>query len=78
MYTDKQNKKWQEYRAVHCDRLAIDIPRGEKSRYKAHAERIGKPLRRLIMDLIDEDIKRVDAETGKPLDVEPEGGTKSD
>ena len=66
-YTPKQSQSWQKYRAKNCDRLAIDIPKGAKDRYKAHAERIGKPLRRLIMDLIEDDIKRVDKERGEDL-----------
>ena len=63
----KKGESWQKYRAKACDRLAIDIPKGTKDRYKSHAERIGKPLRRLIMDLIEADIKRVDEETGQVL-----------
>lgn len=69
MYTKKNGAAWQRYRAKACDRLAIDVPRGTKDRYKSHAARVGKPLRRLIMDLIDTDIARVDAETGQPLDT---------
>ena len=69
MYTPKKGEAWQRYRAKACDRLAIDVPKGNKDRYKAHAERVGKPLRRLIMDLIEEDIKRVDGETGNALVV---------
>lgn len=76
MYTDNTKKSTLKYRAAHCDRITIETPRGEKSRYKAHAERIGKPLRRLIMDLIDEDIKRVDAETGVPLVVPAPDGAE--
>lgn len=66
-YTSKQSEAWQKYRAKAFDRLAIDIPKGAKERYKLHAERVGKPLRRLIMDLIEDDIKRVDAERGEDL-----------
>lgn len=69
MYNQKANKAKQRYRQAHLDRIAIEVPRGERDRYKAHAERIGKPLRRLIMDLIEEDIKRVDGETGSALVV---------
>lgn len=74
MYTDSTKKSTLKYRATHCDRITIETPRGEKSRYKAHAARVGKPLRRLIMDLIADDIARVDAETGKPLVVVTSSG----
>lgn len=69
MYSDSRKKATLKYRAAHLDRITVEVPSGNKDRYKAHAERIGKPLRRLIMDLIEEDIKRVDGETGSALVV---------
>lgn len=66
-YTPNQSKSWQKYRVKAYDRLEVEVPKGERERYKLHAERVGKPLRRLIMDLIEDDIKRVDAERGEDL-----------
>ena len=67
MYSESRKNAVLKYRKAHLDRVTIELPEGTKDRYKSHAERIGKPLRRLIMDLIEADIKRVDEETGQAL-----------
>ena len=43
------------------DKLTLNLPLGDKERYKAHAERPGKSLTALIVDLIEADIKSAEA-----------------
>ena len=67
MYNESSKKATLKYIKENLEEVRFRVKKGEKDRYKAHAERIGKPLRRLIMDLIEADIKRVDEETGQVL-----------
>ena len=47
------------YNAQAYDRINIAVPKGDRERYKAHAEqKRGKSLTGLIVDLLEEDIKR--------------------
>lgn len=39
------------------DRISINIPKGKKEEYKAHAAKRGKSLSRLIMDLLEDDME---------------------
>ena len=76
MYNESSKKATLKYIKENLEEVRFRVKKGEKDRYKSHAERIGKPLRRLIMDLIEEDIKRVDEETGQAL-PESRGSSES-
>ena len=76
MYSESRKNAVLKYRKAHLDRVTIESPEGTKERYRSHAERSGEPVRRLIMDLIEEDIKRVDEETGQAL-PESRGSSES-
>lgn len=60
------------------DRITIMPKKGSKDRYKAHAERLGKSLTALLVDLVEADIARVDAETGVPLTVPTDDSADSE
>jgi predicted DNA-binding protein len=40
------------------DKLTLNLPLGDKERYKAHAESKGKSLTSLIVELIEDDISK--------------------
>ena len=46
------------YMKEHRERIVVDVPKGEKARYKALAERENKSLAGLIMDLLDQEEAR--------------------
>ena len=46
------------YLKEHKERIVVDVPKGEKARYKALAERENKSLAGLIMDLLDQEEAR--------------------
>lgn len=58
-YNDRQNKHAQKYIAANYDDIKIRVPKGERDKYKAHAEKRGKSLNQLVIDLLDEDIQKL-------------------
>lgn len=61
-YTDAQKRATAKYKAAARDKLTLDVPKGNKARYKFHAERQGKSLTALIVDLLEQDIQNADNE----------------
>ncbi len=61
-YTDAQKRAATKYLAEKTDLIQLRVPRGEKERYKAHADRRGKSLTGLIVDLLERDIQSADNE----------------
>ena len=61
-YTDAQKRATAKYKAAARDKLTLDVPKGSKDRYKQHAERRGKSLTALIIDLLEQDIQNADNE----------------
>lgn len=59
-YTEAQKRASQKYKAASRDKLTLDIPKGSKERYKAHAEKRGKSLTALVVDLLERDIKELE------------------
>lgn len=59
-YTEAQKRASQKYKAASRDKLTLDIPKGSKERYKEHAERRGKSLTALVVDLLERDIKELE------------------
>jgi c-di-GMP-related signal transduction protein len=45
------------------DKLTLTIPKGDKNRYKEHAENKGMSLTALIVQLLEEDIKKATEKT---------------
>ena len=56
-YTEAQKRASEKYKAASRDKLTLDIPKGSKERYKEHAEKRGKSLTALVVDLLERDIK---------------------
>lgn len=59
-YTEAQKRASQKYKANSRDKLTLDIPKGSKERYKKHAEKRGKSLTALVIDLLERDIKELE------------------
>lgn len=59
-YTEAQKRASQKYKAASRDKLTLDIPKGSKERYKEHAEKRGKSLTALVVDLLERDIKELE------------------
>lgn len=57
-YNEKAKARTMKYMKEKRDKLTLNLPRGDKERYKQHAENKGKSLTGLIVELIEEDIKR--------------------
>ena len=56
-YDEKAKARTMRYMKENRDKLTLNLPLGDKERYKAHAEKQGKSLTALIVDLIEADIK---------------------
>lgn len=58
-YNEKSKERTMRYMKEKRDKLTLNLPAGDKERYKNHAEqKRGKSLTKLIVDLLEEDIKR--------------------
>lgn len=57
-YDEKAKERTMRYMKENRDKLTLNLPKGDKERYKAHAEQRGKSLTELIVELIENDIKR--------------------
>lgn len=62
MYNESAKKATMKYMKDKRENLNINLPLGAKERYKAHAERRGKSLTGLIVELLEQDIKSTDSE----------------
>lgn len=60
MYNESAKKATIKYMKEKRENLNINLPIGAKKRYKSHAERRGKSLTALIVDLLEQDIKNAD------------------
>lgn len=56
-YTDAQKRAALKYLTEKTDLIQLRTPKGTKDRYKAHAQRRGKSLTSLIIDLLEQDIQ---------------------
>lgn len=55
-YNDKAKDRTMRYMKESRDKLTLNLPKGDKDRYKAHAEQRGKSLTALIVELLEQDI----------------------
>ena len=55
-YDEKSKERIMRYMKEKRDRIVVGVPKGDKDRYKAHAESKGKSLNALIVELLEEDI----------------------
>ena len=55
-YDEKAKERTMRYMKEKRDKLTLNLPLGDKERYKTHAESKGKSLTALIVDLIETDI----------------------
>lgn len=63
-YNEKAKERSMRYMREKRDKLTLNLPRGDKERYKEHAEQVrGKSLTCLIVDLLENDIAN---EKGEP------------
>lgn len=62
MYNDVSKKATMKYIKENLEEVRFRVRKGEKDRYKAHAERRGKSLTALIIDLLEQDIQKADNE----------------
>ena len=56
-YNEKAKERTMRYMKEKRDKLTLNLPLGDKERYKAHADKKGTSLTALIVDLIEADIK---------------------
>lgn len=62
MYNDVSKKATMKYIKENLEEVRFRVRKGEKDRYKAHAEWRGKSLTALIIDLLEQDIQKADNE----------------
>ena len=56
-YNEKAKERTMRYMNEKRDKLTLNLPKGDKDRYKTHAEAQGKSLTGLIVELLEKDIK---------------------
>ena len=57
-YKPSQSKAVTKYISKTYDQVSLRIPKGKRERYKTHAEKKGMSLNALIVELLEEDIKK--------------------
>lgn len=61
-YDEKAKARTMKYMKEKRDKLTLNLPLGDKERYKNHAESKGLSLTALIVQLLEDDIKKADGE----------------
>lgn len=56
MYNEKSKERTMKYMKEKRDKLTLNLPSGDKERYKSHAEQRGESLTALIVELLENDI----------------------
>lgn len=56
-YDEKAKERTMRYMKEKRDKLTLNLPQGDKERYKAHADKKGISLTALIVNLIEADIR---------------------
>ena len=56
-YDEKSKERTMKYMKEKRDKLTLNLPLGDKERYKQHAQSKNTSLTGLIVDLIENDIK---------------------
>ena len=56
-YDEKSKERTMRYMKEKRDKLTLNLPAGDKDRYKAHAESKNKSLTALIVELLEKDIE---------------------
>jgi predicted HicB family RNase H-like nuclease len=56
-YDEKSKERTMRYMNEKRDKLTLNLPKGDKERYKNHAEAKGKSLTALIVELLENDMK---------------------
>lgn len=56
-YSEAQKKATAKYMKNKLDDIKVRVPKGKREVYKAHAERQGKSLNALIIELLEKDMK---------------------
>ena len=57
-YDEKAKERTMRYMNEKRDKLTLNLPKGDKERYRAYAESKGKSLTGLIVELIEKDMER--------------------
>lgn len=56
-YDEKSKVRTMRYMKEKRDRITVGVPKGDKDKYKAHAENKGMSLNALIVHLLEKDIE---------------------
>lgn len=65
MYDKKSKERTMKYLKEKRDKLTLNLPLGDKARYKTHAKNKGKSLTGLIVDLLEKDISETEKNASK-------------
>ena len=60
MVSEAQKKATAKYMKNKLDDIKVRVPKGKREVYKAHAERKGKSLNALIIELLEKDMQEED------------------
>lgn len=59
-YSEAQKKATAKYMKNNLDDIKVRVPKGKREVYKAYAERQGKSLNALIIELLEKDMQEED------------------
>lgn len=61
LYNESAKRATMKYIRENLEEVRFRVKKGDKERYKAHAERQGKSLTGLIVDLLEQDIQNAES-----------------
>lgn len=61
-YDEKSKERTMRYMKEKRDKLTLNLPMGDKERYRSHAESQGKSLTGLIVELLENDINQTNGD----------------
>lgn len=74
-YTEAQKRAAEKYKAAHREALRLDLPKGNKEKFKAYARSKGVSLTNLITELLNKDMEAAGFEyAGEETEDEGESG----
>ncbi len=64
-YDEKAKERTMKYMKEKRDRIVVGVAKGDKEKYKSHAESKGKSLNALIVELLEADMNATQSDSNE-------------
>lgn len=77
-YDEKAKERTMKYMKEKRDRIVVGVAKGDKEKYKTHAESKGKSLNALIVELLEADIAAGQTDTSDASQTDTSNASQTD